>query len=309
MEKAACFDAKEGEIMQKLIAVRRAHPVVYSVAAAFFSVAGLLLVGVAVQLIVLLAGAEADYYVLMLAQEALGALLIYGMLRASGCGSVLRQKGCGFWKGLYIGLYPLVLIVYAAWGTYTLTQLEGAQPAPLYHAAAFLATMGMIGLAEEMAFRGLIAGTLLEAFGTSRAGVWKATALSGVLFGVAHLSNVLGASLLGVCIQTVVASVLGMLFAAIYYRSGNLWVTIFLHAAMDTASLLGGGLFVGGTDATVAETISGYSLVNLLPVVTYLLPTVFLLRKKKLPELQALWTRPVSCESTQTGAAEPGSPA
>ena len=296
--------------MQKLMELRRAHPVGYSAAAALVSIAIILLAGVAVQVVVTVTGIQADYYVLVLAQEALGALLVCALLKASGCGSVLRQKGCGFGRGLLIGMYPLVLIVFAGVSNFAAAKASGAQYAPLYHGAAFLAAMGLIGLAEEAAFRGLVAGTLLEAFGTSRAGVWKATVLSGVLFGAAHLSNVLGASLLGVCIQTVVASVLGMLFAAIYYRSGNLWVTIFLHAAMDTASLLGGGLFVGGTDATVAETISGYSLINLLPVVTYLLPTVFLLRKKKLPEIQALWTRPVSCESsTQTGeAAEPGSP-
>ena len=297
--------------MQKLMDLRRAHPVGYSAAAALVSITVILLAAVAVQVVVTGACIQADYYVLVLAQEALGALLVCALLKASGCGSVLRQKGCGFGRGLLIGMYPLVLIVFAGVSNFAAAKASGAQDAPLYHAAAFLAAMGLIGLAEEAAFRGLVAGTLLEAFGTSRAGVWKATVLSGVLFGAAHLTNALGASLVGVCIQTIVAAVLGMLFAAIYFRSGNLWVTVFLHAAMDTASLLGSGLFVGGgTDATVAETISGYSLINLLPVVTYLLPTLFLLRKKKLPAIQTLWTRPVPCESTQTGeTAEPGSPA
>ena len=79
---------------------------------------------------------------------------------------------------------------------------------------------------------------------------------------------------------------LGTLFAAIYFRTGNLWVTVFLHGAMDIASMLIGGLY--GT-TSVAESVSGYDASRLLSVAVYLIPTVFLLRKKKLPEVQLYW--------------------
>ena len=39
--------------------------------------------------------------------------------------------------------------------------------------------MFTVGVAEEFLFRGVIAQTLLEHFGTSRAGIWKACLLSG----------------------------------------------------------------------------------------------------------------------------------
>lgn len=277
--------------MRTLQALRREHPVLYGAGAALAAVLLILLAGFAVQLAALFFP-QADYYVLIFLQEALAALLIYGLARASGGGRILRQKGCGLGRGLLIGMYPLVLIAFAGAANLTLALSEQPAWAPWYHILAFWGAMLLIGFTEELAFRGLVAGALLEGFGTGRAGVWKAAALSGLLFGAAHLSNALGASLPGVCIQMAVTSVLGMLFAAIYFRSGNLWVTILLHAAMDAASLIGSGLFLGASGGdTVAEAISAYSLVNLTPALTYLIPTVFLLRRSKLPEIRSLWTR------------------
>jgi len=82
------------------------------------------------------------------------------------------------------------------------------------------------------------------------------------------------------------AASLGTLFAAVYFRTGNLWVTVFLHGAMDISSMLIGGLY--GT-TTVAEAVSGYDASMLLSVLLYLIPTAFLLRRKKLPEVQLYW--------------------
>ena len=144
----------------------------------------------------------------------------------------------------------------------------------------------MVGVAEEFLFRGVIAETLLEHFGTSRAGVWKACLLSGVLFGAAHLTNLSSSAPFGVLMQCAFSASLGTLFAAIYFRTGNLWVTVFLHGAMDIASMLIGGLY--GT-TTLSESVSGYDASMLLTVVVYLLPVAFLLRKKKLPEVQLYW--------------------
>ena len=146
-----------------------------------------------------------------------------------------------------------------------------------------LRSLLVLPLAEELVFRGIIAQTLLERYGTARAGVWKACLVSGVLFGAAHLSNLLGSEAFGVLMQCVFAASLGVMLAAIYFRTGNLWVTVFLHSTMDIASMLIGGLY--GT-TSVAESVSGYDASRLLSVAVYLIPTLFLLRKKKLPEVQ-----------------------
>ena len=104
---------------------------------------------------------------------------------------------------------------------------------PAWHVVWFLIGMTSVGVAEEFLFRGVIAQTLLEHFGTSRAGVWKACLLSGLYFGAAHLTNLTGSAPLGVLMQCVFAASLGTLLAAVYFRTGNIWVTVFIHAAMD----------------------------------------------------------------------------
>ena len=157
---------------------------------------------------------------------------------------------------------------------------------PLPRILTFMLNMILVGVAEELVFRGIIAQTLLERYGTARAGVWKACLVSGVLFGAAHLSNLIGSAPFGVLMQCVFAASLGVMFAAIYFRTGNLWVTVFLHSTMDIASMLIGGLY--GT-TSVAESVSGYDASRLLSVAVYLIPTLFLLRKKKLPEVQLYW--------------------
>ncbi len=182
-------------------------------------------------------------------------------------------------------MYPLAFICYSIYSALIFERPD----TPLLRAGrilSFLACMAMVGVAEEFLFRGVIAETLLEHFGTSRAGVWKACLLSGVLFGAAHLSNLLGSAPFGVLMQCVFAASLGVMLAAIYFRTGNLWVTVFLHSAMDIAAMLIGGLY--GT-TSVAESVSGYDASRLLSVAVYLIPTVFLLRKKKLPEVQLYW--------------------
>lgn len=109
--------------------------------------------------------------------------------------------------------------------------------------------------------------------------------------------------------QCVFAASLGTLFAAIYFRTGNLWVTVFLHGAMDIASMLVGGLY--GTE-DVAESISGYDASMMLSILIYLIPTLFLLRKKKNRRGGALlWPglRPGSCSGprrkTGNGSGKP----
>lgn len=71
--------------------------------------------------------------------------------------------------------------------------------------------------------------------------------------------------------------------AAVYFRTGNIWVTVFIHAAMDITSMLIGGLY--GTQ-TVADSISTYDITMLTSIAVYLIPTAFLLRKKKLSEVE-----------------------
>ena len=269
--------------------LRTAHPILYCILAEVLFLGSLFLSSLVLTVALVVAGADfsgLDEYLLSLVQELVGAGAAWLLLRRTGRQGLLGRRGSGFFNGLLVGMYPLVFIGYNTFGSLLLGRPENGTLQPAVRICTFLANMAMVGVAEEFIFRGVIAQTLLEHFGTSRAGVWKACLLSGVLFGAAHLTNILGSAPFGVLMQCAFSASLGALFAAIYFRTGNLWVTVFLHGAMDIASMLIGGLY--GT-TTLSESVSGYDASMLLTVVVYLLPVAFLLRKKKLPEVQLYW--------------------
>ena len=270
--------------------LRSAHPMLYCLVAEVLFL-GMLFVASLLSLLLILFVVRdidaVDDYMLTFMQEVVGVLVAWFFLARTGKSGLLRRRGSGFFNGLLVGLSPIALISYNAYNTLLFGRPEGDM-LPAWHVVWFLIGMTSVGVAEEFLFRGVIAQTLLEHFGTSRAGVWKACLLSGLLFGAAHLTNLLSSAPFGVLMQCVFAASLGTLFAAIYFRTGNLWVTVFLHGAMDIASMLVGGLY--GTE-DVAESISGYDASMMLSILIYLIPTLFLLRKKKIGEVALYFGR------------------
>lgn len=268
--------------------LRTAHPLVFCVLAEVVFLASLFVTDLIFTIVLVLFRADfsaLDTYLYSTLQELVGALVAVLFLVRTDRAGLLRRRGCGFLNGMLVGMYPLFFIGYTTVGTLAFDRPD-TPLLPLPRILTFMLNMILVGVAEELVFRGIIAQTLLERYGTARAGVWKACIVSGVLFGAAHLSNLLGSAPFGVLMQCVFAASLGVMLAAIYFRTGNLWVTVFLHSAMDIAAMLIGGLY--GT-TSVAESVSGYDASRLLSVAVYLIPTVFLLRKKKLPEVQLYW--------------------
>ena len=270
--------------------LRAAHPILYCILAEVLFLGSLFLSSLVLTVALVAAGADfsgLDEYLLSLVQELVGAGAAWLLLRRTGRQGLLGRRGSGFWNGLLVGMYPLAFICYSIYSA-LIFERPDTPLLPAGRILSFLACMAMVGVAEEFLFRGVIAETLLEHFGTSRAGVWKACLLSGLYFGAAHLTNLTGSAPLGVLMQCVFAASLGTLLAAVYFRTGNIWVTVFIHAAMDITSMLIGGLY--GTE-TVADSISTYDITMLTSIAVYLIPTAFLLRKKKLSEVELYFGR------------------
>ena len=269
--------------------LRSAHPILFCILAEVLFLGTLFVTDLVFSIVLLFAGVNfttMDTYLYSTLQELAGAAVMVLVLKKTGRAGILFRRGSGFFNGLLVGMYPLVLIGYSFFVTLMFQRPENTPLLPLGRILTFLLSMMMVGVAEEFAFRGVIAQTLLEHYGTSRGGIWKACIVSGLLFGAGHLTNILGSEPFGVLMQCLFAAALGVLFAAIYFRTGNLWVTVFLHGMMDISSMLIGGLY--GT-TTLAESVSGYNITMLYSVVLYLVPLAFLLRKKKLPEVQFYW--------------------
>lgn len=89
------------------------------------------------------------------------------------------------------------------------------------------------GFGEEMMFRGLGVANYMRKAQTGKQ-IKIILWLSSISFGLIHLSNLLaGGDPKSVIIQSVYAIGVGLLFGAVYLRTGNLWPTILAHGSVD----------------------------------------------------------------------------
>lgn len=207
---------------------------------------------------------------------ALTLLLMASLSLLSKAG--FGRKGLG--RGLLLGI-PFYLLGIAS----ALFSNPGIDFSALFHAGAsswllFLLSMGMVGLAEETLFRGLILNNFLRNWGGTRKGVFRAVWVSAAIFGAIHLLNMAVAPPLTVLVQAINAANAGVLFAAIYIRCRNLWSVIVVHALVDCLALAPQQLLPQATSIIANEvTVLQALLVVLVGSVVPLVIAQFLLRK------------------------------
>lgn len=200
-----------------------------------------------------------------------------------------------FGKTLLAGLFALVL--------FSLTFIIRLGDAVFNDETSWKAASGIcigilnilgIGFREETIFRGVIANNLGIAYGKDSRGVWKAVIVSGLIFGLVHLSNIIaGVNPARVAIQVISACAIGMYYTAIYFRGGNLWALVLLHCITDA-----GGLFRSAftTAATAAGEVNELSITGLIMIPVYLGITFFLLRKSKMAAVTENLNQAANCD-------------
>jgi len=90
----------------------------------------------------------------------------------------------------------------------------------------------IVAPAEELLFRGAVQGRLRERFGSV-----GAVAGSSLLFGSVHLSNYAG-DIMSVTAGALLIAFVGVVFGALYERTENLAVPIFVHAIYNVVLLV-----------------------------------------------------------------------
>lgn len=104
---------------------------------------------------------------------------------------------------------------------------------------------------EELLFRGVIFALLLS---QPR---WKAIVLNGLLFGAMHLIHgYMDGNWQAALWQAGVTSIAGMMFTAVRYGSGSLWLTILLHMFLNLSILFSNVELAGGPMAILMERIA-----------------------------------------------------
>ena len=154
--------------------LRAKHPIGFCVLSEVLFLGSLLLASYLIVFALVLFGVDlerVDSYFLSAVQEAVGMVVALVILGRTGKMYLLRRRGSGFFNGLLVGMYPLVLIGYSLYTKLMFGMPEDGQLQPAFSIFSFFLSMALVGVAEEFIFRGVIAQSLLERFGTGRAGV------------------------------------------------------------------------------------------------------------------------------------------
>lgn len=168
-------------------------------------------------------GDESVAMLLALAAVAAGLLLFVKSLHLE------RTYGLVKWAGSareYLFFLPMLLLATGnLWGGVGMAYRGAAQ---LFAVLSML----LVGVVEELIFRGLLFRALLKRNPTP-----VAITISAVTFGVGHIVNLLaGQGGLETLIQVFFAIAWGFLFTFVFYKSGSLWVCIIVHGLVDVFS-------------------------------------------------------------------------
>lgn len=237
-----------------------------------------------------LAAGKGMWYAMIIADLAVSIFILL-VMRACNIMQILSKKTAGIKKCLLVPL-PVLLFDFLALIIQILI-FSGDSPVPsIDRTLTFLLSNFLIGFAEEVLFRGVVSTTLLEFFGTERDGIFKACFLSSLFFGLMHLTNYSGGNPTGVIMQVLATFGSGVLYCAIYFRTGNLWLLIFIHALEDIYAGVSELFSTGGTEGIedAVALINSYNAVVLIPAAASLLLGLFLLRKSKMEEVKQLWS-------------------
>jgi len=209
----------------------------------------------------------------------IGLVFLFGFER------MLLRKG--FFKGLLCGpvifLPQLFLLVVNIVSGLTAPETQWVSVFDIVSGILFVVG---IAVREECFYRVIIQNLLFRKYAGTRSGIWKIVLISGGLFGITHAVNLFsGVAPLAVLFQVIVAVASGILFGAIYLRSGNIWVLILLHTLVNAVGLFDSIFLVGGD---IVETMSEIGWCSLLGSFAFVLVTLFLLRKSKCQKIEII---------------------
>lgn len=262
------------------------HPIFHGILLAIAFQLVMALISVAVTLLLPPFFLENGDFLWQTVIEAFMCLAGVGFVALYGYNRIWKEKGSGI-KGIVtggffiaIGLVSIGLVLYDSIDSQR--QLEVPWKIAVYVAWAFL-----VGICEEVFFRGILSNLFWDKHAKSPAGIWTAAIWSGLIFGLMHLFNMLNSMtadyISSVISQTIGAIMMGIALTAIYYRCRNIRVLIILHGFYDLCAAFSSGVFAGGS---LVDEIGSYTP-SASPIIIYGIVTLVLLRPSKLNEIVA----------------------
>lgn len=222
-------------------------------------------------------------FVLQGTVEAFLSLAAIGVVAMFGYNKIWEEKGRGIEEGFGAGTYFIVMYAVSLASALVEGITMNYEWEVPWKILVFTVCVFLIGFCEESFYRGVVANIFYDRYATDPAGVWSATVGSGMVFGLMHLTNMLGATdvgyIQGVIVQVVCACAMGMALSAVYFRCRNIWAMVLLHGFIDFCGAFSAGAFTGGS---LTETIGSYDPAMCISAIPYLILTAVLLRPKKM---------------------------
>lgn len=149
---------------------------------------------------------------------------------------ILTFKGKKFWYSVKRGMPILVISLIVLVGN--LLGLVGSE-VNIPNLCSLIILAITVGMAEEFFFRGFIQNEITDIYGNNRKQVIISVVISGVIFGLVHISNIFSQDVITTLMQVLQASALGILLGSVYFITKNIWAVVFLHGFYDFAIMIG----------------------------------------------------------------------
>ena len=151
------------------------------------------------------------------------------------------------------------------------------------------------GFYEEIIVRGMLLGHMMKHWKNDEKKILRAAVATSLLFGIVHLGNLVYGNAVETIFQVIYATIIGLVFAASYLRTKNLWACILIHGFTDVTSALYKIHYLPGEE--IPDVIGGFQFMQggfgllFLPIsfLIALVVALYELRKKKRPEISELW--------------------
>lgn len=203
---------------------------------------------------------------------------LHGFFNAGGTGAGILLG----WSELIIDLFIIItgIIQHKVYGSIITALLLGMQP----------------GVSEEIIFR-IIPISLAMKSSKREQIILPLLIFTSVMFGLSHGINIFaGADPVTTLFQVIYATGTGCLFAAIYMKTGNMWVIMFLHSLTDIIYYLGADAQSSGGVLTESTGASG-AIFLLIYAALYFINAYLVYRKSKAEDVAAVWSKIWKCSN------------
>ena len=167
----------------------------------------------------------------------IGGIVFVGIVYMLGYKTLFRFNR-PFLKSLLVIIFGLIVAV-NNFPIIAYFDNRAAITEPIYTVYVFIIECISIGFFEEIIFRGVILLLLLQKLPKTKKGMYMAIVISSAIFGLIHLINLFsGAGFGATILQIGYSFLMGMMWAVVYLKTKNIWMSVLLHSTYNFFGLV-----------------------------------------------------------------------